>query len=200
MSDRYIETLEELIALLENRSSFMDGNGGKGGASPQEYDSSIYKFLSEIIEGKNRTQLLSGQDNSILSPKESQSLFASSLKVKESINNVISISSNKWRWNIATGHVEFSPSWCNSLGYEVSEIIPHVDSWKDILHPDDFNETFDKLKPHLEGFTPVYLCRNRLRMKNGSWRKNLDVGRVIERDLQKQPLMMEGVDIAFNDL
>jgi len=34
-------------------------------------------------------------------------------------------------------------------------------------------------------------------MKNGSWRNNIDAGRVVERDAQSNPLKMEGVDIAL---
>ena len=96
-----------------------------------------------------------------------------------------------------TGQVIFSSNWCKSLGYKVSEIKPHVDTWKNMVHPDDIFQTLAQLNPHLEGKTSVYIARNRLQMKNGKWRNNIDAGRVIERDEKNNPTRMEGVDISL---
>ena len=112
-------------------------------------------------------------------------------------NKIIDVSSNKWNWNILTGKVLFSNEWCNSLGYEVDELRPHVKTWENMVHPEDLSQTFSQLNAHLKGKTSIYVTRNRLKMKNGKWRSNIDAGRVIHRDEKNNPISMEGVDIAI---
>ena len=104
---------------------------------------------------------------------------------------------NYWRWNVKTGYVKFSDSWCISLGFKPSEIDPHVDTWKSLVHPDDMPKVWDVLEPHLAGKTKKYKCKNRLRMKSGLYRWNMDYGKVIERDEEGRAILMEGYDIAI---
>jgi PAS domain-containing protein len=103
---------------------------------------------------------------------------------------------NYWRWNLLTNHVEFSDEWAHSLGYEKHELTPHVDTWKSLVHPEDMPKVWKVLEPHLKGETKNYKCRNRLKMKNGIYRWNLDHGTVTSRSGCGQPLIMEGYDIA----
>jgi len=50
------------------------------------------------------------------------------------------------------------------------------------------------VQDHFEGRTSVYECENRLRMKSGEYRWNLDRGKVVERDKNGAPLRMVGTD------
>ena len=99
-----------------------------------------------------------------------------------------------WDWRIDTGEVYFSEAWVTSLGYEPEEVPPHISFWHGIVHPDDMSRTKATLQEHLEGRTPYYECENRLRQKDGTWRWNLDRGRVIEWDPDGRPLRMVGTD------
>ncbi|MBK8046782.1 MAG: PAS domain S-box protein [Anaerolineales bacterium] len=82
-----------------------------------------------------------------------------------------------WDWNIPTGEVHFSDQWLRSLGYDRSEVPPSVIFWQSIIHPDDWPKVEAALQAHFAGDTPVYECENRLRMKTGEYRHNLDRGR-----------------------
>ena len=42
-----------------------------------------------------------------------------------------------WEWDLNTDHVQFSPSWLESLGYRQDEIQSHLNSWKPLVHPED---------------------------------------------------------------
>ena len=95
-----------------------------------------------------------------------------------------------WDWNIRTGEVFFSNPWCKNLGFEPSELKPDVDSWKQLVHPDDLPLAQQKFKQHFNGDNPVYECENRLRTKSGEYRWNLDRGSVVERDVRGNPLRM----------
>ena len=65
------------------------------------------------------------------------------------------------------------------------------------MHPEDMPKVWEKLKPHFEGKTEKYECRNRLRMKSGKYRSNLDIGQVIERDDANKPVRMVGHDLEI---
>jgi PAS domain-containing protein len=104
---------------------------------------------------------------------------------------------NHWHWNIKTKECKFSDEWCRSLGYEPHELVHHESTWKDLVHPDDMPKVWKVLEPHLKGKTKSYTCKNRLRMKNGLYRFNMDYGKVIKRDGNGEAVIMEGYDIAL---
>jgi len=101
---------------------------------------------------------------------------------------------NFWDWNINTGVVQFSSQWKNSLGYDEAEVPDRVEFWERLVHPDDMPRLQETLEKHLSGETEFFECENRLRLKNGEYRWNLDRGKVIEWDADKNPLRMIGTD------
>ena len=104
-----------------------------------------------------------------------------------------------WSWNIPNKQVTFSPNWFLSLGYPVpSNLNQGIDTWERLIHPDDKNRVDQLLNRHLDGITFIYQCVNRLRMKSGLYRENLDVGIVIVRNSIGEPLKMTGVDIDLS--
>jgi|GEM_PF-1402587 len=100
-----------------------------------------------------------------------------------------------WDWNIATGDVVFNDRWCRMLGYEPTEIEPHVRSWEKVLHPEDGDLAWKALTDHFEGRADAYRCEHRLRAKDGSVIWVLDAGRVYERDADGKPLRMAGIHL-----
>jgi PAS domain S-box-containing protein len=104
-----------------------------------------------------------------------------------------------WDWNIKTGAVYYSPHWIESLGYTPDEVPPHVTFWEGIVHPDDMLRVREALQAHFEGRTATYVCENRLRRKDGSWRWNLDRGKVVEWDSDGKPLRMVGTDTDITE-
>ncbi len=103
-------------------------------------------------------------------------------------------SSGTWDWNVLTGDVIFGKEWLTSLGYQSQDLQTTVESWKNLVHPDDMPMTLRAINSHFSGETPVYESINRLRMKNGEWRWNLDRGRVVEWTTDGKPLRMVGTD------
>jgi PAS domain S-box-containing protein len=104
-----------------------------------------------------------------------------------------------WDWNIQTGEVYFSTYWITSLGYESSGVPRHVGFWSSLIHPDDMQRVRAALAEHFAGRTQSYECVNRLRRKDGSWRWNLDRGRVVERGPHGQALRMVGTDTDLSE-
>lgn len=104
-----------------------------------------------------------------------------------------------WDWNIKTGAAYYSPIWMESLGYAPGDVTPHVSFWESIVHPDDLPHVRQALQAHLEGKTRFYQCENRLRMKSGAYRWNVDRGKVVEWDTDGTPLRMVGTDTDITE-
>jgi PAS domain S-box-containing protein len=120
-----------------------------------------------------------------------ESLRASEERLSYALN---ATADGVWDWNIKTGTVLFSPRWISSLGYSPEEVPASVDFWKSVVHPEDLPRVMETVEAHLAKQTPVYECENRLRMKSGRYRSNLDRGKVVEWDKDGSPLRMVGTD------
>ena len=104
-----------------------------------------------------------------------------------------------WFLDLRTNRITFSPNWFLSLGYEVpNNLNQDISTWKELVHPEDLPNVMETMSKHLEGKTPFYQCTNRLLMKSGEYRVNLDVGIVFVRSKCGKPIKLHGVDINLN--
>jgi len=92
----------------------------------------------------------------------------------------------------------FGEQWAAILGYTLDEIAPHISTWQELLHPDDQQRVMENLERHLSGELPRYESEHRLRGKDGNWVWVLDVGKVVERDHQQNPLRMAGTKVDIS--
>lgn len=87
-----------------------------------------------------------------------------------------------WDWNLVTGYVYFSPHWGEMLGYGVHEILPNVDTWRQLLHEDDLPSAKQAVEHYLQGHLSEYRQRFRMRHKNGQYRWILSRGFALRND------------------
>lgn len=104
-----------------------------------------------------------------------------------------------WDWQVASGEVHVNERWADMLGYRVDEIEPHLDSWRALVHPDDWAAIDASLLPHLRGHTDSYRCEHRLRHRDGHWIWVLDAGQVVERDAEGRALRAIGIHLDVTD-
>ena len=104
-----------------------------------------------------------------------------------------------WDWQIDTGAAHVDARWAGMLGYRVEEIEPHVDSWRALVHPDDWPAIDASLLPHLRGETSSYRCEHRLRHRDGRWIWVLDAGQVVERDAKGRAVRALGIHLDITD-
>lgn len=104
-----------------------------------------------------------------------------------------------WDWNVASGALAVNARWADMLGYRVEDVDPTVDSWRALVHPDDWPQVEAALLPHLRGETGSYRCEHRLRHRDGRWVWVLDAGQVVERDAAGQPLRALGIHLDVTD-
>jgi len=97
-----------------------------------------------------------------------------------------------WDWNIQTDEVYYSPGYAAMLGYDSTEIPPHVSSWKDLIHPDDSNRASKVNLGCIENRCNQFKVEFRMRAKNGKWRWILGQGKSVERDNNGRAIRMIG--------
>ncbi|KFN43734.1 sensor domain-containing protein [Arenimonas metalli] len=97
-----------------------------------------------------------------------------------------------WDWSGDTGRVYRSARCLSMLGYPPDYLPDNLDSWRDLVHPDDRPRVADALSLHLDGQREGYQSVYRARDASGGWRWILDRGRVIEWTLDRKPRRVIG--------
>jgi diguanylate cyclase (GGDEF)-like protein/PAS domain S-box-containing protein len=98
-----------------------------------------------------------------------------------------------WHWQVQTGEFWVSDRCATLIGYAAIDLGPQrVDTWQQIVHPDDRDRKHTTLQRHLEGISATYECEFRLRHRDGHWIWVLDRGKVVEWDEAQRPLRMSG--------
>lgn len=100
-----------------------------------------------------------------------------------------------WDWHIPTGDAVFDRRWAGMLGYRLSELQQHFDTFKHLLHPEDLDAVEQALQEHFSGKTVQYEVEVRMLTRDGSWRWILARGRVVERDDAGAPVRMSGTHL-----
>ena len=104
-----------------------------------------------------------------------------------------------WDWHIPSGKVLFNERFCKMLGYSLEEIEPHVSSWQQRVHPDDWPAINQSLEPHLRGESLAYESEHRMRHKDGHWIWVQDSGKVVERDHEGKAHRVVGTHIDISE-
>lgn len=96
-----------------------------------------------------------------------------------------------WEWDISTNQNYFSPAWVRALGYEPGELDSVVETWINLLHPDDKDRALEAATAHLKEGVP-YNIDLRYLHKDGSIRWMKSRGAVLVWDKNGNPLKMMG--------
>ena len=106
-----------------------------------------------------------------------------------------------WEWDLLTDNIIVNERWAEILGYSLKELQPTtIDTWKDILHPDDLEHALLQTKKHIDGLSPHYEITARMRHKKGHWVWVQDSGRITLRDKQGRALRMNGIHLDVTRL
>ncbi len=97
-----------------------------------------------------------------------------------------------WDWNFNTGYVFHDAVWSGMLGYREGEVAHTIDSWRNLVCPEDLPACEAMFHQHVEQRTPHYQAEYRMRAANGEWRWILDRGRVVSREADGRPARMVG--------
>jgi PAS domain S-box-containing protein len=104
-----------------------------------------------------------------------------------------------WDWDLTTDAVEFNEQWARMLGYAPDDIDPHVEAWERRVHPDDLDRVEDALNDHFEGDTALHDTEHRMQTADGSWKWIRDIGRVVGRDADGDPVRAVGIHLDIDE-
>jgi PAS domain S-box-containing protein len=104
-----------------------------------------------------------------------------------------------WDWNVETDEVDFSDQWGKMLGYAPEKVDDHLDEWEKRVHPDDLPEVEATLEAHFAGETDYYDSEHRMKTADGDWKWIRDIGRVVERDADGDPVRAVGIHLDIDD-
>lgn len=104
-----------------------------------------------------------------------------------------------WDWNAETNKAYFNPRWMTMLGYDPQELPHTIETFKELLHPEDRDEVLAKNQKMLDEIGFDYEEVFRLRCKNGSYRWILSRGRVFQRDKYGKAIRAVGTHVDITD-
>lgn len=109
------------------------------------------------------------------------------------------VSDGLWDWNVSTGEVYYSPGYFRMLGYEPGELPNTLDTWLDLVHPEDQGQALAENEACLWNETQAIHVEFRMRARDGSWRWILRRGRAVKRDPRGRALQMIGTHMDITE-
>ena len=104
-----------------------------------------------------------------------------------------------WDWDMTTDEVEFNDQWAAMLGHSLDDIESRLDAWERRVHPDDLAAVEDALSAHVAGETEYYDAEHRMRTASGEWKWIRDIGKVVERDGDGEPVRAVGIHLDVHE-
>ena len=72
-------------------------------------------------------------------------------------------------WDIVNGTMEFSDQWLAITGYSREELSPRLESFTDLIHPDELPTALADIDEVLAGRKRIHAFDHRLKHKEGHW-------------------------------
>lgn len=94
--------------------------------------------------------------------------------------------------DLRTGEAVVSPEYALMLGYDPAHFHETNAAWRERLHPDDRTHVEQVYLDYVAGRRPDYRVEFRQRMRDGTWKWILSLGRIQQRDADGTPLRMLG--------
>ncbi len=105
-----------------------------------------------------------------------------------------------WEYNMQTNEMIFSNNqWKKFLGYDAEEIIDQELLWENRVHPEDQAQMYQALEKHIRGKTEIYKHEHRVCCKDGSYKWNLAIGKIVEWDDEDNPVRFIGIHSDVTD-
>jgi diguanylate cyclase (GGDEF)-like protein/PAS domain S-box-containing protein len=104
-----------------------------------------------------------------------------------------------WQWRIEIGDYDWSEASCQMLGFDVAEFAPHLQSWKERIHPADRQQHDRLLHAHLRDSRTPYSCDIRMQHREGHWVWIQVFGEVLERNATAQVQRMVGIHVDISE-
>jgi len=101
-----------------------------------------------------------------------------------------------WEWNIQTGVLAVNERWAEIVGKTRAELEPTtIETWRNLIHPDDLPNVENQVKQYFKGKKDYYDAIYRQSHAAGGWVWVNARGKVIKRDSNGKPALMNGIHL-----
>ncbi|RQD63056.1 MAG: response regulator [Desulfonatronovibrio sp. MSAO_Bac4] len=148
----------------------------------------FYAHLAEVISSIGYANLklesvLEKQKQLIVKVSSSEKRFARAMEVTQD---------GLWDWDITTNEVYYSPGYAQMLGYKSTEVPNHLNSWLDLIHPEDKETAFKVNMDCIENRCDSFSVEFRMLARDGNWVWINGRGKAFGRDENGRALRMVG--------
>ncbi|MCD4768732.1 MAG: PAS domain-containing protein [Bacteroidales bacterium] len=103
-----------------------------------------------------------------------------------------------WDWDLDTNDVFLSPRWYTMLGYKSGELPMRLETWVDLMHPDDCKTIVPEIENYVKN-AQHYEVEFRLKTKDNDWKWISGRGKSYEKDNDGIPHRAVGVHVDITE-
>ncbi len=175
--------IEHVFRTEESHAVEFDIDSRKGTISYE------WRFFPEFDDTEHISTVLAIARNITDSKKANEAIR----KNEEQLKLVVEATSlGYWDWNLATNTVFYSSIYFRMLGYEPDELPPRLETWQNLLHPDDREKAIAFVDSFLASEEESFAFSHRLICKDGSDKHILARGQIVERNEDGSPRRLIG--------
>lgn len=104
-----------------------------------------------------------------------------------------------WDWELSTGKTFYSPTYFTMLGYLPEEFEGHINTWIELVHPDDRQKAWEANQSCIENQSERFAVEFRMLAKDGSWKWIVGKGKALQRDANGKALRLIGTHTDITD-
>jgi PAS domain S-box-containing protein len=134
---------------------------------PEFPENEIYKLYSERLVSKLEDKNLDLEKEIASHKRTEQELRESEERFAIAVEGT---SDGLWDWDTITDFTFYSDRYNRMLGFEPGEMPLSINSWKNLLHPDDREQALKKVQEYLEGKTSYYDSTYRMKTKDSLYK------------------------------
>ena len=152
------------------------------------------EYLLELCDRARRERaLLRSQD---LLELRTRQLQESEIRFRNAMD---ATNDGLWDWDIPSREVYYSPAYFGMLGYAPNELPATLDTWLNLIHPEDRDSALAANQACLQNETEIVDVEFRMMARDGSWRWIHGRGRALSRDADGQALQMIGTHVDITE-
>ena len=104
-----------------------------------------------------------------------------------------------WDLDLESSELHLNEVWLEMLGLDPGDGVLQLETYRELVHPDDLEGVQAAMEEHLSGASDVYSTQHRLRASDGRWVWVLDTGRVVARDAGGVPERVAGTQTNISE-
>lgn len=104
-----------------------------------------------------------------------------------------------WDWNLESDAVYYSPRWKSMLGYGENELDNDLNTWANLVHPDDKDRVLEKVQDYLVGQADSFEVEMRMHHKKGHEVYVLSRAFLVIRESDGKPARLVGTHVDITE-